>query len=159
MHWKCNGIGIHRSTELHYKKLCRMLKLRTSQLDFKYVRDGIHINRKKISSPPGHFLFLAPQIVTVHGAARLNLIQWVSLRFLQATQVSKLTWIFSGRVYIRGECNWRYEEPSGDLFSGDDLPTPSHCPNSLLGADAGSDVLCGCCEVHQLVSQSTGING
>ena len=71
-----------------------MLKLQISQIDFKYVRDGIHINQIK-SSQPGHFLFLAPQIVTVYGAARLNLIQWVFPSFLTSNSDSKLTWILA----------------------------------------------------------------
>lgn len=69
MQEKSNSIGIcqqmnkHEQTELQYNKLCHMPKLRISQLDLKYVRDAIHINQIKISSQPGHFLFLAPQIV------------------------------------------------------------------------------------------------
>ena len=97
-----------------------------------------------------------------YGATRLNFNTMGFPSFLTSNSDFKLTWILSSaaRVYIRGECICRYEDPSGDLCSGDDLPTPSHCPNSLLGADVGSDVLWDCCcEVHQLVSQSTGING
>jgi len=53
---KVNSTTALASIDHQNKKLCHMLKLQISQFDFKYVRDGIHINQIK-SSQPGRSCF------------------------------------------------------------------------------------------------------
>jgi hypothetical protein len=162
-HWKgkCESTDIHPSTRSGIRNDEIGWTFEYHKLILKYVRDGIHINQTKIFSGQVIYRFSPPtpwKLSPCLGRCRLNLIQWVFN--LTGNSDSKITSIVAVRRYIRGVCICRYEEdPSGDLFSGEGLPTPIHCPKSLLGADVGSVVLWDCCEVHQLASQSTGIRG